>query len=255
MKMKKMNDQKGFSLLEVLVAVAIMGELSLVMLQMNQNQLKGQKTTELKGEISDIMNIIRQVLNNQEACDTTFSQTDFQANKKVKYLYSSSDLSKIFAEVGNVKFQNFNVYIKEMRLLTRAEEASLGRNYTVSKTNGFGSASLKITFVKNVGNINPTSTTQQFFGGKETVQYLTIFGYFYDFDNVYSPDISQLRQRCIDLGTTFGLSCAGFPDSSGCWYGEESLAADFTMSDGTMAYHAACKFYREESPIKKCKTN
>jgi prepilin-type N-terminal cleavage/methylation domain-containing protein len=254
MKMKKMNDEKGFSLLEVLVAVAIMGGISLVMLQMNQNQLKGQKTTELKGEISDIMNIIRQVLNNQEACDTTFSQNDFQNNKKLKYLYSSSDLSKIFAEVGNVKFQNFNVYIKEMRLLTRAEEVSLGKTHTVSKTDGYGSATLKITFVKNPGAIGATSTPQQFFGGKETVQYLTIFGYFYDFNYVFSTVQTELRTLCTNLAAVVSITCDFSNPDSGCWYGEESTTKDYQLSDGTMVYKASCKFYRDESPLKKCKT-
>jgi prepilin-type N-terminal cleavage/methylation domain-containing protein len=259
MKKTKMSGEKGFSLLEVLVAVAVMGGLSLVMLQMNQNQLKQQKTVELKGEISDIMTVIRHTLNNEEACNATFKGTNFDDKNLVDEIRSTKDFDKPpLARIGNVKFQNFNVYIKEMRLLTRAEEVSMGINNVISTVDGFGRATFKITFVKNIGAIDPASTSREFFGGKETVQYVTIHGYFYD-ENIIETTVEEhLNTVCENLADVNGVTCDLDDATDGECQIEQIFPPPGTMtpttSIGDPKFQAYCRFYRQDSPLGLCKS-
>ncbi len=57
--MKKMN---GFSLVQVLVAIALMGGLSLLIMKISQQGSKAQVTITTNGQIEDFYNRVRMVL-------------------------------------------------------------------------------------------------------------------------------------------------------------------------------------------------
>lgn len=67
----KINWNKGFSLVEVLLAAALMGGLALALAKFNQDQMKSTKTVETKFEYTAILNEIRQILGDNASCRAT----------------------------------------------------------------------------------------------------------------------------------------------------------------------------------------
>ena len=69
----QLKNQKGFTLLEIMVAVGLMGALSLAGMQLFKNQTAAQRNVEANYEVVAILNQIRSVLNRTENCTRTFS--------------------------------------------------------------------------------------------------------------------------------------------------------------------------------------
>lgn len=68
-------NEKGFTLVEVLIAVAIMGAISVVSMKMMENQNKSANTTEAKFESFAVLNDIQLLLSERESCRKTFGIT------------------------------------------------------------------------------------------------------------------------------------------------------------------------------------
>lgn len=62
---------RGFSLIEVLLASALLGGLALTLAKFTQDQMKSTKTVETKFEHAAILNEIRQILGNNASCMAT----------------------------------------------------------------------------------------------------------------------------------------------------------------------------------------
>jgi len=63
--------QSGFSMVEVLVAAALLAALALGISKLTQDQLKSTKTVETRFEYNAIINDIRQILGNPDSCRAT----------------------------------------------------------------------------------------------------------------------------------------------------------------------------------------
>jgi hypothetical protein len=70
--MKKEFSQAGISLIQVMVSLAILAVAQLAMMRMSETQNKNTKTTEVKFESIEIINNIRNVLTDKDACRRTF---------------------------------------------------------------------------------------------------------------------------------------------------------------------------------------
>jgi hypothetical protein len=257
--MKSNNEyrtQSGFSLLQVMLAIALTAGLSLILLQLSQNQAKQQKTIELKGELADIVNIIRESLRDREACDVTFAQT--HPGQPIKELRVSQDLTQPpFAVVGQ-KFKNYNVYIKEMRLLTRPEEIDVGKREVgqtpMNYTTGLGYGYLKITFAKHVGDVNQTDTKQNFFGAKETAVIFPIKGYFYDEEKITGSSEDAMKTECIDKANN-AVNCNLQPNDPCSFEALRDAQKNLINSNdstGLPLYSGTCTYYRDASPLMSC---
>ena len=66
------QSEKGFSLLEVLVAAAILGVVSLGVMQFAQNSGKLARKVNQETAIFRMLDTIRSVLDNEKVCDNTF---------------------------------------------------------------------------------------------------------------------------------------------------------------------------------------
>lgn len=66
------KNNKGFSIVEVLVAAALMGALALAISKLTQDQLKSTRTVETRFEYNAILNGIREILGDRQSCKETF---------------------------------------------------------------------------------------------------------------------------------------------------------------------------------------
>lgn len=69
----KFIGNKGFTLIEVLLASALLGGLALALAKFSKDQMKSTKTVETKFEYAAILNEIRQILGNNESCKATLA--------------------------------------------------------------------------------------------------------------------------------------------------------------------------------------
>ncbi|WPU65635.1 tail fiber domain-containing protein [Peredibacter starrii] len=67
------NKQSGFSLLEIMVASALLGGLALAGAKLMENQTKNMKTVEVRGEYQAVLTDIRSILAVAENCRSTFN--------------------------------------------------------------------------------------------------------------------------------------------------------------------------------------
>ena len=70
-KTKKIFTITGFSLMELMIVVSLMGAASLVSLKIMDNQNKGQKTISIKSEMQNLQFRIRSMLRTSEGCEDT----------------------------------------------------------------------------------------------------------------------------------------------------------------------------------------
>lgn len=258
---KKLN-QDGFSLVQVMVAVGLMGGLALAMMKMTDNQIKSQKTMELKAEQGDLANIIRQTLNDKVACEATF--IGMTPGDDIDTLRMTADMAQPpFAEVGK-KFKTYNVFIKSMHLLTRAEELThkqreTGSNPITDYTSGTGFGYLKVTFVKNMGAVTDTNKNHNFFGAKETSSIFQVKGFFYDMEIVKHNDPAKLDQACFDKADDHGVVCTASSHErcSNVPLNEDGNDGNGTIDfitdlNGVKLYLAECKYFRDDSPFMGC---
>lgn len=67
-----MKNTRGFAIVEVLVAAALLGGVALAISKLTQDQLKSTKTVETRFEYNSILNDIREILGDKASCTETF---------------------------------------------------------------------------------------------------------------------------------------------------------------------------------------
>lgn len=138
---------KGFSLVQVMVAAGILGGLSLVVLQLAQNQNQVMTQSETKSEELELMNQVRIVLSRRQACQQTFQG-----------LSPDDDIAELINVTGEPVFSTGSVYGNRSIKITRM----FLENQTVPSDGGSGEVILKIMIErlkKNVGVSNITKET------------------------------------------------------------------------------------------------
>ena len=89
----KILNKNGFSMLQVVVAMALAGVLGMFILQMQTVQTKGIKTNELQLERTNVLNRMTSLFAKRDICNLNFK------NKK-----SGDSLTKILQKAGSVVF-------------------------------------------------------------------------------------------------------------------------------------------------------
>ena len=87
---------KGFSLLEVIIAAGLLGAISLGVMQLTKNMQTGQKTVELKGEKMDFANRMKLYLSSDKSCAATLGGRSVANNTdvyKIKVHREPSDVT------------------------------------------------------------------------------------------------------------------------------------------------------------------
>src|SRR5690606_37873868 len=72
--------QFGFSLVEVMVAMGMLGAGALAYMQINKTNIQANKKTEIRYDVDNLAKEISNVLMSEGACSQTFSGKSFSAN-------------------------------------------------------------------------------------------------------------------------------------------------------------------------------
>lgn len=132
----KLKSNAGFSIVEVLVAAALMGGVALGIAKLNQDQVKSTKTVETRFEYTAILNDMRQTLGNNDSCTATFlnqnaTNTAEGLVTNIKHVTPTGNLIKYEADLaGNGKvYGNGTVRILSYRLdAINTYDTSIGIN-------------------------------------------------------------------------------------------------------------------------------
>lgn len=132
-----MKGSKGFSLIEILVSVAVLGVVSLGLASMISNQMQAVAYVEDQLEKSQIERAIESVLTDYNACGKSFENLQIPANasqnRNVGQLKDMSDQVMIRSNTQNEKLR-----VLQMRL----------RNVSVSTTTGGGTVELEVPLAR-----------------------------------------------------------------------------------------------------------
>lgn len=148
--------QSGFTLVEVMIAAAIMGALSLALYQLVADQQKAARKSEVRFEVDAILNEIRQTLGNRDSCVATLAGRNAVATapgdaaadiNRTRHVISPT--STVDKYISNT---NFNLATKygagAARLLSYSLNSVDATDPTIGMIAGtaFGSTNLLITF-------------------------------------------------------------------------------------------------------------
>lgn len=131
------NSQKGFSLIEILVAFGLMGTLSVAFLNMTQSQSIMQKKAETDLELNSIVNTISQNLLIQEACNQSLGVGSVIVN--------NLSLDNIKNRSGSVIFDKVQNYGGNLIKLNSIKVAQLNLGSSTS-SGKYGDFKLNIEF-------------------------------------------------------------------------------------------------------------
>lgn len=115
-----MKNNKGFSLVEILIAIGILCGLSVWMMHLFKEQSKNEKTTAANLDIDAIGNEIRNILGDSLSCEKTFkgmAPTKQNATTDIYKVLSDNTAQKRFS-VGEKKNGNTGVVISSLDLKT-----------------------------------------------------------------------------------------------------------------------------------------
>lgn len=256
MQTKKIKSyQLGSSLAEVMVAVGLMGGLSLAMMKLMENQNKAQKGIEAKADMNEINNEIFGYLNRYESCMATFKdQAPGQQIKKI-FLKQSDFPNKPIITLGE-RYKSYPLKVTRLEIMTRTEEQNKKvEGVVVPNTSpGEGTATLLVEFTK--------TSKMQSIGAAVVQKTFFIQGRFYMSYYHRGCNHKQLVDACkADLsensskgGTSSELVGLCTPNSEegdeygSCFAGLGGCGDDQVLTD-------ECRVYGSDFPLQECMTN
>ena len=108
-----MRNHKGFSFTEILVAAAMLGGISLGVMQLMNNMQKGQKSSEIKMEVLDLRRRIVTAMADKFACEKTFGSKKIGDDIDVIKNAKGVIIVKKNQEVANKRLKITRIYTKD----------------------------------------------------------------------------------------------------------------------------------------------
>ena len=108
-----MRNHKGFSFTEILVAAALLGGISLGVMQLMNNMQKGQKSSEIKMEVLDLRRRIVTTMADKFACEKTFGSKKIGDDIDVIKNAKGVIIVKKNQEVANKRLKITRIYTKD----------------------------------------------------------------------------------------------------------------------------------------------
>lgn len=198
------KNQKGMSLVQIMVGFALAGVLSVVMMNLMEQQNKQQKKALLSVEETEIFSQFVRVIGQRESCDATF--TAFAKGQDLKeFRYSFDPNKEPFAVVGE-KFRGTKLILEEIHILTDAEYMAKHEKTEGPIKSGTGAVvlSVRITLKRPAGTLG-APVVQKYFDlpvamGKGEI--------------IKMDSIEAVKTEC--LNTTDNLGCIANLDTGVC---------------------------------------
>lgn len=138
--MEKSNKQSGFSLMEIMIAAALMGGLALAVAKLMQDQSKAVKTIESRAEYNSVITDIRNTLSLVDSCMATMGglMASGDVLPDIKYKPDPAQ-PHVVKYTANELYGNGNVKMLAFRI----------GNHQMVGTTAFGTTQLEIDFEFN----------------------------------------------------------------------------------------------------------
>lgn len=121
--MKISNNERGMSLVSVMVAIGLTGVLATIIMGLSEQQSKLQKKATIDAELGAALNHMQTILTNKESCNATLMGT--KKGEEITILSNKSladETKEPFAIVSaDTPFRGTKVYWTGMRILTKEE--------------------------------------------------------------------------------------------------------------------------------------
>jgi hypothetical protein len=179
----KVKTERGFSIVQVMVAFALMGVLSMFMMGVFDQQNKMSSRVKTDQELNDLRSLLATLLKNPTLCEMNMGHPKGQ------------DLDHIMLENGeafaavNERFRNSSLMVKRMRILSDSE-LKPGTNYSVSSTDGFTTIVFRVVLQK----LNKS------YGGQDISIDFEIPVYMGEVLSKAGPTASNVKSQCFDSG-------------------------------------------------------
>lgn len=246
------HSEKGFSLIEVMIGLGIMCAASIGFMNFMKGQHKSQKTIEMNAELMEIRLLIQQTITRKEACDATF--LGMAPGDNLKEVRTSKDLSKPAFLITGERFRSYNVYVKSIRMLSRAEQTQPSRNITDAGigTDGVGYAYLEVTFSRGAKELS--GQQQSFYGGKDVKIVFPIRAVFAEHSLFAGcQKDATLPNKCKQKATTLGAADSYtnnfIMDETNP---SEPKVFDITGCGSPGGYMLECNIYKDSFPVASC---
>jgi hypothetical protein len=154
------ENQKGMSLVSVLMAIALTGVLAMILMGLMDQQNKQQKKALIDTELTEVYTHFVKIINQSIPCAATFIGLQ-KGDTFSEFRYSFEANEEPFAEVDK-NFRNTKIVLKEMKILTDAE--LIARNIAkVGKTDdGSTTVVLEVTLEKPTGTLGGNQVKKTF---------------------------------------------------------------------------------------------
>jgi hypothetical protein len=121
------RNEKGISLVSVLVAIGLTGVLGLILMSLSEQQMKQQKKALVEADLSDAINQIRVIMTKKVSCNATFIGKK-KGQPVFRLLKDTDPDTAPYAEVSDTfPFRGTKILLTNLRVLTDEEVANLGR--------------------------------------------------------------------------------------------------------------------------------
>jgi hypothetical protein len=159
--MSILKNSKGMSLVGVLVALALTGVLSVILMNLMSQQTKQQHKALLDGELTEIYGQFVRNINHYDSCFASFM--GLKKGSALTELRIDSDPNKDpFAEVGK-RFRGTKLILSKLRILTDAEVTARDPSLLMAKDpSGFTNVILEVTLDRPEGTLGGKSAIKIF---------------------------------------------------------------------------------------------
>lgn len=154
------NNQRGMSLVSVLMAIGLTGVLAMILMNLMEQQNKQQKRALVDGELTEVYAHFVRLINQGGPCNATFTGLQ-KGDSLSEFRYSFDSNEEPFAEVDK-NFRNTKLMLKEMKILTDAEVTARGIPVVGKVDGGSTTVVLEITLQRPAGTLGGSEVKKTF---------------------------------------------------------------------------------------------
>ncbi len=147
----QLQSAKGFTLVELLVASAILGVLVMGSMQYMANQQRAIRTAEVKGDLVIVRNLLASWIENKSICDATFAGMSSTAGGTVQTIFSRRADAAMGIPADQIEFNLGNQIpttswrVTDLRLLNLADAQAVSPSITGTAVDGIVTLLLEAT--------------------------------------------------------------------------------------------------------------